>query len=80
MGGLSSLFLDVAAWAPRGCTVLGAVGERALPSAEQVSDLLVEVAQEVHVRGTRLPVPVLHQELPEYQLHLVSLAHQRQLK
>lgn len=47
--------------------------------AEQLPDLLVHVAEEVHVGGSARVVLVLHQEVLEDELQLVILFHHHQL-
>lgn len=63
---------------PEGGVVLqegGPAEAHGLPSAEEVADLLVQVAEEVDIRGAQVSMPVFNQELPKHQLHLVPLAH-----
>ena len=46
---------------------------------EQLSDLAVDVAQEVHVRGAAVETLILHQLLPEQNLGPVLLTHHQNL-
>lgn len=48
--------------------------------AEKLADLLVHVAQEVHVGRSPADALVLHQEVLEDELILVFLFHHRQLQ
>ncbi len=48
--------------------------------AQELTNLLVHVTQEVHVRGPTIVALVLHQEVLEDQLQLVFLFHHHELK
>lgn len=48
-------------------------------SVEQLADALVQAAQEVHVGRASVQPLVLHQQLPECHLRLLSLLHDHQL-
>lgn len=48
-------------------------------SVEQLADALVQAAQEVHVGRASVQPLVLHQQLPEHHLRLLSLLHDHQL-
>ena len=48
-------------------------------SVEQLTDSLVHAAKEVHIGRPPVRTLVLHQELPESHLWLLSLLHDREL-
>lgn len=48
--------------------------------AQELTNLLVHVTQEVHVRGPTIVALILHQEVLEDQLQLVFLFHHHELK
>lgn len=48
--------------------------------AQELTNLLVHVTQEVHIRGPTVVALILHQEVLEDQLQLVFLFHHHELK
>jgi len=48
--------------------------------AQELTNLLVHVTQEVHIRGPTIVALILHQEVLENQLQLVFLFHHHELK
>lgn len=47
---------------------------------EQLPDLSVNVAEEIHVGGSTVQTLILHQKLTEQHLHFVFLPHDLQLQ
>lgn len=59
-----------------GDSVLRGRGEK---SVKQLTDLLVNTAEEIHVRGSSIESFIFHQELPESHLPLLPLLHYDEL-